>query len=238
MKSLLVTATLLVATSLIAQTPKAQTPYVDNTRTTAGSVLESVPNPQRVTIDVTLPGVPTPAHVTMKEGVLARFDSETNGQAFAVAVRVVDEANLVVEARFFEVTKSGDGKERLGAPTTFNLQAGNAFKVPYSGKPDGEPQRRPGIESNATAIADDFFAFDLVGIDVQRISGKACSSGTNRAGIPSESLSVPYTPKPLVHCGGGGGNCCIGCNGWQVCACAVDFCGISCCCDDCCIPLI
>jgi hypothetical protein len=233
MKALLATATLLVATSLLAQTPKAQVTYFDNTGTAAGSVLENVLNPQPVTIDMTPPGARGPARMTMKEGTLARIDSERNGQAYAVAVRVVDEPNAIVEARFFEVTKSGDGKERLRVLTTFNLQAGNAFKVPYSRNSDGGPRRMPRIESNATAMADDFFTFDLVGINVHPTSAsKACGSRGSLADTRLQSLSAPYTPVPLLRCSDG--NCCIGCDGWQVCACAVEFCGISCCCNDCC----
>jgi hypothetical protein len=222
---------LLFAASIAAQPPDVQTTYFSKTNTFAGGTeLESVPNPQRVTIEFTAPGAAAPARLTMKEGVLARIDNEKSGQAFGVAVRIVDQTNGVVETRFFEITKLADDKEGLSVIETFNLQPGVAFEAPYSGKPSAAP-RNPSRIGSLSANTNDHFTFGLVGINVKKTTtSKGCGSQESPSGVLSQSSGSKLVPTPLLRCT----TCCISCDQWRYCGCAVDACGVSCCCNDCC----
>ncbi len=179
---------------------------------------------RHVTVAITAPGATRPALVTLREGALGRIESEIDGRSFGIAVRTLDAGVDFVEARFFEIVKYPGGGEGLHVLAAFQLREG----VPFEAVQDSLVQSGPAAAAIRTADSGGF-TFALIGADLAT-SHSTTPCGANASGAPMTEPVAALSTDPEAPCT----KCCISCNGWRYCGCAVQACGTSCCCPDCC----
>ncbi|HEX7153982.1 MAG TPA: hypothetical protein VF618_21010 [Thermoanaerobaculia bacterium] len=165
--------------------------------------------PRSVVVTVTMPEG-RPVKLTMKEGTMARLTRVEDGAMLAIAPIVLDEQAGIVKAQVFRVT-TVNGAEKLTEIGAMELR-----RDPAPPELELQQKMRP---VNA----------DLLGmqLELQAIGTVAEPLPVN--GRCSEAKSRPDV-QVLKPCS----QCCVTCDGWRFCGCAVEASCGSCCCIPCC----
>jgi hypothetical protein len=171
-----------------------------------------------VTVRLSLPDKPNPVEVTVQDGTLARVRRMSDGATIAIAPRITDLGSGAVAIKVFGITILDDGSEMIRElemahlntaqrPTSLRSEARWSAKAAMATITDATPMLRE---------------VTLLGVD--------------------KPIGRTHAPQALAAAAGTGAQpnmmpnqCCLNCDGWEVCGCAVwcagNYCCVGLCCD-------
>jgi len=177
----------------------------------------------RIVINVQFPDGHT-SRLGLPEGRTATIENEVDGRKFSVNATITDLSIGAVAVRFAERSRlagvSGE-TDTIIRDMALNARA----RTERERAADAEVQTSEAQDAYVEGFEQPF-RLSVVGIDLPKAAPSAsCSAGATN---PAGGL---FRVEPNLRCT----QCCISCDGWRFCGCAVEACGVSCCCNDCCI---
>lgn len=177
-----------------------------------------------VTLSVTMPGA-RGAKLTLKAGDFARIERESDGATVSLAARQIN--SDLVQVQLFVIDRSAGAEERRLVKTVDVQISGPGIVLTTAREGQREGERGPRVRSDARSILDEnpvVMQLGVAGIDLPaNTSTKRCTANT----VAAQARGEVVANGPCTQC-------CISCDGWRFCGCAVEACGTSCCCTVCC----
>jgi hypothetical protein len=170
-----------------------------------------------VTVRLSLPDKSDPVEVTVQDGTLARVRRMSDGATIAVAPRITDLQSGAVAVKVFGITTLDDGSEMIRELETAQLN-------PALQSTDLRSEARWSTKMVMAAVAEGapmLREVTLLGIDtpIGRTHAPKVSAAVSSGGVQPD-----MAPN----------SCCLSCDGWEVCGCAVWCNGKYCCAGRCC----
>lgn len=173
--------------------------------------------PRAITVSLTMPNA-RPVKLMIKEGAMARLTRVADDTILAIAPTVLDEDAGIVTAQVFRVTR-GLGDREILTPI-------GDIEIRRFAQTDGDDRGAPrrAIRAQGAEATESLFGMHLT---LQSITSTSEQPSANaRCAAPKSDFSI----QPHGPCS----TCCVTCDGWRFCGCAVEASCGSCCCTACC----